>query len=421
MMPDTAQNFRKPRTQKGPVGETVAVVNSPSAGPQPESESPAIPVPWGKLLSQFLHLLSHFPLRYDLFHGSARITPLPGHQQPPGQDAARGAKEAAPRCQSCAPSSFRSQGHQSATEGKEAGRKGFGDSGVWLVRPDPGAGKVTSVVKVEQILPTHSQSQQRAPLSSRREQQDPRRVGALRGGAQPGDSRSPGSLWDAAGGGRGLPGSAQVSAAVPPSPGEGPSPSATASRGAGTTSPPTPTPGRALLGSLSESPAPESQSPRAAPKFLHQAAPNPLPRGLSLSPVSSPRPVKVWPQPAGPAPPLTCGKRSLSARRAGEQGVAARARSSSRRPSRPGCRLNCEGRRPPLSPAHSPTRCVTRAAPPPPSCQVPARGGGRSRRGPEGGPGRGAHRGGPASPLSAPAPLARRPERGPGLGTLAAL
>lgn len=117
-----------------------------------------------------------------------------------------------------------------------------------------------------------------------------------------------------------------------------------ASRGAGTTSQPTPTPAREGPARLPESPAPESQSPRAATKFLHQAAPSPSPRGLSLFPISSPRPAKVWPQPArAQRPHSPCGKRSLGARRAREQGVAARARSSSQRPSRPGCRLNREG------------------------------------------------------------------------------
>lgn len=129
--------------------------------------------------------------------------------------------------------------------------------------------------------PSLSQSHQRAPWSSRREQPDPRRVGALRGGAQPGESRSPGSLWDAGGETRGAPGKRTGERGGPALPQGGAFSLRTASRGAGTTSPPTPTPGRALLGSPGlrhPNPNPRMQHPSSSIRLL----PTPC-LGVSLS------------------------------------------------------------------------------------------------------------------------------------------
>lgn len=98
------------------------------------------PFPNEHYLGRWNNRLSHFHVWHDLFHCSVLITHFLG-QQPPGQDAAPGAKEAVPRCKSIASISFRPQGQKSAPEGKKAGRKGLGNSRGLLARPYPELGK----------------------------------------------------------------------------------------------------------------------------------------------------------------------------------------------------------------------------------------------------------------------------------------
>lgn len=129
--------------------------------------------------------------------------PLLGHQQQPGQDAARGAKEAAPRCKSITPCSFRPQGQKSAREGKEAGGKGVGNSGGWLARPVPGLGKVTLAAKVEQVLLSPSPTGDTSALPAGTTGPVPR--GSVRGRRKaprwPGTSVSLGFYWSRGAGG----------------------------------------------------------------------------------------------------------------------------------------------------------------------------------------------------------------------------
>lgn len=204
-------------------------------------------------------------------------------------------------------------------------------------------------------------------------------MGALRGGAKPrGEPVATVPLGRWADGG--LAGSAQVSAAAPPSSGEGPFSLSTAGRGAGTPCPPTPSPGRALAAPRVSGTG--SQSPRAAPKFLHSAAPEPRPSGsLSVFPhLFSSTPCKSLASARGPrAPHSPFGERSRSARRARAEGGGASTEllTAASQPGRP-TRLR-KGRRPPR--CHLPTlppRCVT------PRSAAPARLPG-TREGREGG------------------------------------
>ncbi|XP_073658237.1 uncharacterized protein [Tursiops truncatus] len=76
-------------------------------------------------------------------------------QLPSGQDAARGAKEAAPAARAT-PQVHSGLEDTKAPQRGKAERKGLGDSmgggfGVGRASPNPGAGKVTSEVKVEQV------------------------------------------------------------------------------------------------------------------------------------------------------------------------------------------------------------------------------------------------------------------------------
>lgn len=219
-----------------------------------------------------------FPSRHDLFHGSVLITPLSATSSRRDRMQLQ-ELEAEPRCTSSAPGSFQRQGHKSAPEGKETGRKGH-----WIL----GVASETRFRGWESDLddqgragPSLSRSYLRAPLPSRPEKQDPHRVG----GAKPRDSRGPRSLWDAEEGG-GLPERAQVSTAAPPSSGERASFLGTAGRGAGTFESLLPrAQPRGGPARLPESPVSRSQSPRAALKCLSPAAPDSLPsRTLSLPP-----------------------------------------------------------------------------------------------------------------------------------------
>lgn len=94
-------------------------------------------------------------------------------------------------------------------------------------RPDPVAGEVTSVVKVEQILSSPSPTSEHLcpPAGNSQTRAAWERLGEAR---SPGRAGHRGPFGTRREGGKGPPGSAQVSAAVPPPPPprEGPSPSA---------------------------------------------------------------------------------------------------------------------------------------------------------------------------------------------------
>lgn len=99
-----------------------------------------------------------------------------------------------------------------------SGRRGRGR--LWRARPDPGAGKMTSAVKVEEVpLPPRPSNKHLCPPAWNSGARSP---GKARGGLKTQGRRGPPSLWDAGGwGAGGLPGRAQVSSAAPPAGGKG--------------------------------------------------------------------------------------------------------------------------------------------------------------------------------------------------------
>lgn len=96
---------------------------------------------------------------------------------------------------------------------RRSGRRGRGR--LWRARPDPGAGKMTSAVKVEEVpLPPRPGSKHLCPPAWN---SGARSSGKARGGLKTQGRRGPPSLWDAGG----LPGRAQVGSAAPPAGGKG--------------------------------------------------------------------------------------------------------------------------------------------------------------------------------------------------------
>ena len=147
-----------------------------------------------------------------------------------------------------------------------SGRRGRGR--LWRARPDPGAGKMTSAVKVEEVpLPPRPTSKHLCPPAWNSGAQCP---GKARGGLKTQGRRGPPSLCDA-GGVRGgfveLPGRAQVSSEAPPAGGKGFDPGhSPASRPQLPKRPPESRQGLAGLPSLSD-PDPTPRAPR--PSSFH--------------------------------------------------------------------------------------------------------------------------------------------------------
>lgn len=217
-------------------------------------------------------------------------------------------------------------------EGKEAERKGLGNlgGGGWgACEARSRAGKVTSVSKVEQVLlPVPPAS---PPGRSSRAPAPRERSGRLKAPRRSGSTRPLGCR-----GGGGLPGSVQVSAAAHPH--------AARAFALRTHRPwcenfrsasPQPAAGLARIPSLPH-PDPAACAPRPGPSIRLLRTPA---DGISFpSPIASPRPGKVWPQPAGlesRTHPAGSGAEAAGAR--GSRGrrrraAAARARSSSQRP-----------------------------------------------------------------------------------------
>lgn len=200
-----------------------------------------------------------------------------------------------------------------------------------LARPDPGAGKVTSAAKVEQVLlpvPPASPPGRSSRVPAPRE-----RSGRLKAPRRPGSTRPLGCR-----GGGGLPGSVQVSAVARPH--------AARAFALRTHRPwcenfrsasPQPAAGLARIPGLPH-PDPAARAPRRGPSIRLLRTPA---DGVSFpSPIDSPRPGKVWPQPAGlesrthPAGSgaEAAGARGSRGRRRRRRRAAARARSSSQRP-----------------------------------------------------------------------------------------
>ncbi|KAL0628260.1 LOW QUALITY PROTEIN: hypothetical protein AAY473_001580 [Plecturocebus cupreus] len=261
------------------------------------------------------------------------------------------------------PEFIRPQEPKKRPKGKEGNRKkGAREFGGVVARPDPGAGKMTSASKVEQVLlPPSPAGEHLCP--SRSASQGRRRAGPqsrLRSAARP-PARS--SLRDA--GERGLPEKAQVSTAAPRSGGKGPRPSP---RAEGTQLPKRLlSPRRAWLGSRGPrtripilAPRPSSSTRQLRSRSLGSGS---RPRLFSSAPGESSAPAR---RPGAPHSPH--GERSRSAERAGAKGGGGR-----REHGAPHSGPCCPGRR--LSwkleaaagchlPALPPSR-LTRAAPPP--------------------------------------------------------
>lgn len=236
-------------------------------------------------------------------------------------------------------------------------------------------------------------------------------MGALRGGAKPrGEPVATVPLGRWADGG--LAGSAQVSAAAPPSSGEGPFSLSTAGRGAGTPCPPTPSPGRALAAPrVSGTQIPIPARSAQVPPFDCSRTPALgvslcLPPSLLLHALQ-----KFGPSPRAQSPALTLrgAEPKRPARESGgwrrehgapHSGLAARAADSAEKGEEAAA----------LSPAHSPTplRDAAQRRPRPPA-RYPRGAGGWSRRGPGERPAGRAPRGPARARLE---PLARGSERG---------
>ncbi|XP_073658236.1 uncharacterized protein [Tursiops truncatus] len=205
-------------------------------------------------------------------------------QLPSGQDAARGAKEAAPAARAT-PQVHSGLEDTKAPQRGKAERKGLGDSmgggfGVGRASPNPGAGKVTSEVKVEQVpLPSSPTRKHLCPPA--------RNSWALSRGSARERLKSPGAAgttvplgcWGRrwapreGAGERGGP-SLRREGLRPWAPKDG---AATTSEG--------PARVQAGPGRAPESPGPVSHSPRAAPKFFPLGCSRPLPpASLSLPP-----------------------------------------------------------------------------------------------------------------------------------------
>lgn len=270
----------------------------------------------------------------------------------------------------------------------------------WLERPYPGAGKVTSVAKVEEVLvPVPGASTFAHP---------PGAAGSYPEGAL-GEARSPGAAREHRPCGMprrlGAPWERAGERGGPALPREGPSLSAPTGRGSRTSEAPPHSPGRAWPRSRVS--CTRIPPPRAALRFLDEAAPDPCRLGsLSLPPPLLRTPEKFGPSAGAGSPALT--PRRPEPKRQGGRGsrgrrrAAARARSSSQRPLllRPPTEL--EKRRPPGChlPALPPRRVTPRSTAPARRRQVPARG---WREEPAARPGASA----PPPPASAPRPSGR--------------
>ncbi|XP_070101977.1 collagen alpha-1(I) chain-like [Equus przewalskii] len=240
------------------------------------------------------------------------------HHSPPPPAVAAGTGCSSGRQGGSAPSSFRPLGHKSAPEGKEAARKGLGNSEGWLARPEPGAGEVTSAAKVEQVLVSPSPPGEHLCPPPEQQGLSPReRSGRLSAPGRPGTSVPLGCC-----GRRGAARGAQVSAAAPPSGGKGLCPRSGTRWGENFRSA-CPERPEGLAG-LPEAPArePTSRAPRPSPSI--PPPPSPRSRGLSPSPhlFSSTTPEKFGRGPRPGAPHSPRGQRSRSAPRAEQRAAA---------------------------------------------------------------------------------------------------
>lgn len=235
------------------------------------------------------------------------LSPAPRPPAAAGTGCSSGSQRGSAPRKSITPSSFLPQGQKSATEGKEKEERGSGFSGC-LAKPDPGAGKMTSVAKVEQVLLSPSPTGESLCHTRRNSR-------AHAAWERLGEEQSPGMAWDHRR--FGIPGKAGGRRAGAPTEGAGEHSGPAlqwgrdfalckAGRGVGTSKgPPTPSPGRAGRGSLSlPHPDPTPRAPR--PSSSIRLLPNPTLRVPLLPPTPSPpRPRKVWTRPRAQSPALT--------------------------------------------------------------------------------------------------------------------
>ncbi|XP_045857106.1 uncharacterized protein LOC123939247 [Meles meles] len=153
---------------------------------------------------------------HDPFYGSVLFTLLSQGQSPELSVCSSGSRRGSATRREQPPKFIPASRTQKRPRGEGNGKKGTREiggvaegGGWWLAKSDPGAGKVTSVAKVEQVLlPVPPAS---PPARRSRAPTPPERSGWLKAPRRPGST----GPWGGRGGG-GLPGSAQVSAASRP-------------------------------------------------------------------------------------------------------------------------------------------------------------------------------------------------------------